>query len=110
MFKYNDISKESLAELQLKFKLLYVTDTTEFSNNYRKSHIKRLSLKVVHYLNLKKITSGKVHNRIVRNYFKQFLLLLYEDYIELVETNKTNLDRSYAITTAIQSLYDFGRG
>jgi len=111
MIDSTDILLEGLIETQLKLKILYSTRTvcvkdTESLEDIKKN-ITRLFLKVLYSVNLKKVLSCKITNRIVLKFFKKFIFASsYENSFDL-ERSKMTLDKSYLSTVAVNSLHEF---
>jgi hypothetical protein len=102
---------ESLLETQLKLKILH-TSKTMYSKDVKslaeiKKNTVKLFLKIVYSVNLKKVLSSKITNRIVLKFLKNFIFVSSCQNISGLRQNKMTLDKSYLTTVAINSLYEF---
>ena len=111
MINSTEVVLESCLETQLKLKILHnskmiYSEDAGSLEEIKKNSIK-LFLKVLYSINLKKVLSSKVTNRIIFKYFKRFIFASssYDD--SSLRENKATLDRSYLNTVAINSLYEF---
>jgi hypothetical protein len=101
---------ESLLETQLKLKILHSSKTI-YSKDIRslteiKKNCIKLFLKILYSINLKKVLSSKITNRIIFKYFKKFIFASSCHNTFDVKHNKTTLDKCYLNTVAINSLYE----
>ena len=110
LLDYTNVTLDTLLETQVKFKVLY-SYRSEFSKNENliwenKLSVVKIFLKIIYTIQLKKVLSGKVTNRLVTNYFKKFLRgseIISESSLKF---NKTILDSNYISTLAINSIYE----
>jgi len=113
MIDSTELVLESVTETQLKLKVLHSSKTMYLKDDECimeiKENVKKILLKVIYSINLKKVLSSKVTNRILLKYFKNFIYT--SSYYHLSHTkqgaNKMLLDKPYVTTIAINSLYEF---
>jgi hypothetical protein len=102
---------ESLLETQLKLKILHSSKTIYSKDATSLAEIKknttRLFLKIVYSVNLKKVLSSKITNRIILKFFKKFIFASSCKNTPDLRDNKMTLDKCYLTTVAINSLYEF---
>ena len=111
MIDSTELVLESLLETQLKLKILHSSKTI-CSKDMRsleeiKKNTKRLFLKILYSVNLKKVLSAKITNRIVIKYFNKFIFASSCQNTSDLRHNKMTLDKCYLVTVAINSLYEF---
>ncbi len=111
MIDSTELVLESLLETQLKLKILHSSKTLCSKDMKSLTEIKKntvkLFLKVLYSVNLKKVLSSKITNRIIFKYFKKFIFgASFRSTSDLIY-NKTTLDQCYLNTVAINSLYEF---
>lgn len=111
MIDSTDLILEGLIETQLKLKILHSSRTVCVKDKASladiKKHIIKLFLKVLYSVNLKKVLSSKITNRIVLKFFKKFIFTSsYENSFDL-ERSEVTLDKSYLTTVAINGLHEF---
>jgi hypothetical protein len=111
MIDSTELVLESLVETQLKLKILH-TSKTMYSKDVKslaeiKKNTIKLFLKILYSVNLKKVLSSKITNRIVLKFFKNFIFASSCQNISDLSQNKMTLDKSYLTTVAINSLYEF---
>jgi hypothetical protein len=111
MIDSTELVLESLVETQLKLKILH-TSKTMYSKDVKslaeiKKNTIKLFLKILYSVNLKKVLSSKITNRIVLKFFKNFIFASSCQDISDLRHNKVTLDKSYLTTVAINSLYEF---
>ena len=111
MIDSSELVLESLLETQLKLKILHSSKTIYSKDMKSLAEIKKntvkLFLKVLYSVNLKKVLSSKITNRIVFKYFKKFVFATSSCNTYGLRSNKTTLDKCYLNTVAINSLYEF---
>ena len=111
MVDSTDLVLESFLETQLKLKILHSTNNLYSKDSKSLSEIKkntiRLFLKVLYSINLKKVLSCKITNRIISKYFKNFIFSSAYQKPSDLRRNKMTLDKCYTTTVAINSLYEF---
>lgn len=110
MIDSTELVLESLLETQLKLKILHSSKTI-YSKDIRslteiKKNCVKLFLKILYSINLKKVLSSKITNRIIFKYFKKFIFASSCHNTFDVKHNKTTLDKCYLNTVAINSLYE----
>ena len=110
MIDSTELVLESLLETQLKLKILHSSKTI-YSKDIRsltdiKKNCIKLFLKILYSINLKKVLSSKITNRIIFKYFKKFIFASSCHNTFDVKHNKTTLDKCYLNTVAINSLYE----
>ena len=108
MIDSTELVLESLLETQLKLKILHSSKTI-YSKDIRslteiKKNCIKLFLKILYSINLKKVLSSKITNRIIFKYFKKFIFASSCHNTFDVKHNKTTLDKCYLNTVAINSL------
>ena len=111
MIDSTELVLESLLETQLKLKILH-TSKTMYSKDVKslaeiKKNTIKLFLKILYSVNLKKVLSSKITNRIVLKFFKNFIFASSCQNIHDLSHNKMTLDKCYLNTVAINSLYEF---
>ena len=111
MIDSTELVLESLLETQLKLKILH-TSKTMYSKDVKsladiKKNTIKLFLKILYSVNLKKVLSSKITNRIVLKFFKNFIFASSCQNISDLRLNKMTLDKCYLATVAINSLYEF---
>ena len=67
----------------------------------------KLFLKILYSVNLKKVLSSKITNRIVLKFFKNFIFASSYQNLSDLRHNKMTLDKCYLTTVGINSLYEF---
>jgi hypothetical protein len=111
MIDSTELVLESLLETQLKLKILHSSKTVYSKDIKSLAEIKKntvkLFLKVLYSVNLKKVLSSKITNRIIFKYFKKFIFATSFRSTSDLRQNKTTLDNGYLNTVAINSLYEF---
>ena len=111
MLDSTNLVLESHLETQLKLKILHSSKTIYSEDNTSLSEIKKntikLFLKVLYSINLKKVLSSKITNRILLKYFKNFIFASSYKNSYNLRHNKMTLDKCYLNTVAINSLYEF---
>jgi hypothetical protein len=110
MIDSTELVLESLLETQLKLKILHSSKTI-YSKDIRslteiKKNCIKLFLKILYSINLKKVLSSKITNRIIFKYFKKFIFASSCHNTFDVKHNKTTVDKCYLNTVAINSLYE----
>jgi hypothetical protein len=110
MISYSELVFDSIVETQIKLKILFVSEAIVSDDKTFFLDSRNLSLKLfLQFLStfrLKKVISSRVTNRIVLNYFKKFLCGSKISRFEILQSNKTFLESDYAITLAINTLYE----
>lgn len=113
MIDSTELVLESVTETQLKLKILHSCKTIYLKDSECLSNIKeniiKIFLKIIYSVNLKKVLSSKVTNRIILKYFKSFIYSSSFDSISNKNqgADKVLLDKPYLSTVAINSLYEF---
>jgi hypothetical protein len=111
MIDSTELILESLLETQLKLKILHSSKTIYSKDMKSLAEIKKntvkLFLKILYSVNLKKVLSSKITNRIIFKYFKKFIFATSFHNTPDLRHNKTTLDKCYLNTVAINSLYEF---
>ena len=111
MIDSTELVLESLLETQLKLKILHSSKTFYSKDIQSLAEIKKncvkLFLKILYSINLKKVLSSKITNRIIFKYFKKFIFASSSHNEFDMRHNKTTLDKGYLNTVAINSLYEF---
>jgi hypothetical protein len=111
MIDSTELVLESLLETQLKLKILHFSKTFYSKDTKSLAEIKKncikLFLKILYSINLKKVLSSKVTNRIIFKYFKKFIFGSSCQNLSDMRHNKSTLDKCYLSTVAVNSLYEF---
>jgi len=113
MIDSTELLLESVLETQLKLKILhssksiYLKDTKYLGEI--KENVTKVFLKIIYSVNLKKVLSSKITNRIILKYFKNFIYSSSYDIVSVKnhESNKMIVDIPYLTTVAINGLYEF---
>ena len=97
----------SLFEIQIKFKILYLYSDFPKENEFLIQRVRptmiRIFLKILSLLEMKEVFTGKFKNRLFSNYFKS----VNSEYAKLsiLENNILLLDSTYSSTMAISDIY-----
>lgn len=102
---YRNIAINSIIDTQLKLKILYSYKREIDFENTDKETLRSMCLAILYSIFLKKVTSSKSNNRMIKNYFKLFLTQIEKENLINSTQNKTTLDESYRTTLAIMNLY-----
>ena len=99
MIDSTELVLESLLETQLKLKILHSSKTI-YSKDIRslteiKKNCIKLFLKILYSINLKKVLSSKITNRIIFKYFKKFIFASSCHNTFDVKHNKTTLNPNF---------------
>lgn len=110
VLNYTNVTLETVLETQVKFKVLY-SYSAAFSKDETliletKLNFLKIFLKLIYTINLKKVLSSKVTNRLIINYFKKFTRDSGNVSESSLKSNRTILDSNYMNTLAISSIYE----